>query len=148
MLANLYSDLILSHNQKSPHKGQLEEAGYVERGHNPNCGDDLTLMVTLNDDVIAEAKFMGTGCAISTASMSIMIGLVKGKSLEEAKSLAGLYLGMIKGDCLSKESKRLLQDALAFEGIRDMPARVKCATLGWHCLHVVVSQAEAVLETT
>jgi nitrogen fixation NifU-like protein len=139
MLINVYTEVIMSHNQKSPHRGELAAPDRIERGHNASCGDDLTLMVTLEGDVISDAKFLGTGCAISTAAMSIMIDLIKGKTLEHAKKLTDLYLGMIKGDAVSIEDQRLLKDALAFSGIKDMPARVKCATLGWHCLKVIVN---------
>lgn len=144
MLNQLYTELILSHNKATPHRGELEDPDRVERGHNPNCGDDITLMVRLNEDRISEAKFTGIGCAISTAAVSIMIDLVKGKTLAEAKVLTDAYLGMIKGETLTKEAQRSLKDAMAFAGIKDMPARVKCATLGWHCLKVIVDDSSIV----
>ncbi len=134
----MYSELILSHNKSSPHKGIMDEPDAVERGHNPNCGDDLTLMVKIEEGRIINAKFTGIGCAISTAATSIMIDLIKGQTLESAKVLVDLYLQLIKGEQLSHSDQRLLKDAMAFSGIKDMPARVKCATLGWHCLRVIL----------
>lgn len=139
MQNSLYSEVILSHSHSRKNRGELVNSTAVERGHNPNCGDDLTLMVTLNENIIKDAKFIGSGCAISTASMSIMIDLVKGKCVEEAKILIENFLNMIKGDTLSKEQKCTLKDAVIFESLKDMPARVKCGTLGWHCLQVIVS---------
>lgn len=130
----LYTELIMMHNKSGHNHHHVNDATVVERGHNPNCGDDLTLELKLEKGVIVDAGFIGTGCAISKASMSIMIDLVKGKSYEEAKTLADVYLGMIRGDETSEEAKELLMDAAVFEGLKRMPARVKCGTLGWHCL--------------
>ncbi len=131
---HMYTELIMMHNKSGHNKGHLEAPSAVERGHNPNCGDDLTLEVSVTDGVIVDAAFVGTGCAISQASMSIMIDLVKGKTLEEAGALATLYLNMIKGAELTDEEKERLMDAAVFESLSKMPARVKCGTLGWHCL--------------
>jgi nitrogen fixation NifU-like protein len=142
MLNNIYTELILSHNQSGHNKGEILKPDFAERGHNPNCGDDLTLLVNTKDGIVSEAKFLGMGCAISTASMSIMIDLVKGKSVEEAKEITNTYFKMIKGEDLSKEDKRKLKDAGVFESLKDMPARIKCGTLGWHCLNVVLDKIE------
>ncbi len=140
MLEQIYQEIILEHNRSNKNKGDLEAATSIERGHNPNCGDDLSLMVEVKDGVIADAKFKGLGCAISTASMSIMIDLVKGKTVDEAQKLVDYFLKMIQGETLSKEEKKALKDAAIFESLKDMPARVKCGTLGWHCLNVVLQK--------
>ncbi len=140
VLDQVYKEIILEHNSSKKNKGELADATAIERGHNPNCGDDLTLMVKVEDGVIQDAKFAGIGCAISTASMSIMIDLVKGKSVDDAKALTGVFLKMIQGETLDKVEKRSLKDAAIFESLKDMPARVKCGTLGWHCLNVVVNK--------
>ena len=87
-----------------------------------------------------DASFLGSGCAISQAAMSIMIDLVKQKSVEEAKMLANLYLGMIRGEKITPEQLELLQDAVVFENLSKMPARVKCGTLGWHCIDVILDK--------
>ena len=84
--------------------------------------------------MVKDASFTGVGCAISQASASMMIGLIKGKSVEEAKRLAGLFMGMIKGDVNDEEQLEELGDAAALESVSHLPARVKCAVLGWHTL--------------
>lgn len=139
---NLYTELIMSHNRSGHNKHVLEHASHIERGHNPNCGDDLTLQVELDEvgETIKDAAFLGSGCAISQASMSIMIDLVKGKSVAEAKHLAEIYLNMVRGVKLTETQMEELEDAVAFEGLSKMPARVKCGTLGWHCLDVILAK--------
>ncbi len=138
MLNHLYSEIILENSRNTKNRTEMKAPSRVERGHNPNCGDDLTLMVKLQDDVIVDASFIGTGCAISTASMSLMIDLVKGKSIDEAQQMANVFLGMIQGNALSDSDLQLLKDCVVFQSLKDMPARVKCGTLGWHCLLQVV----------
>lgn len=143
MLDQMYTEIILEHNRNSPHKGPLENATHTERGHNPNCGDDLTLHLTVENDLIKNAKFTGTGCAISQASMSIMIDLILGQDKETALKLTDIYSKMIKGHDLSTEEKMALEDAQIFESLSKMPARVKCGTLGWHCLRVALEEDPA-----
>lgn len=140
---DLYTEIIMMHNKSNHHLYEMENPDYVERGHNPNCGDDLTLEVNIDKDnqTIKEAAFIGSGCAISKASMSIMLDLVIGKTLEEAQTLTDNYLAMIKGETLSDEAVEALQDAAIFESLSKMPARVKCGTLGWHCLKVILKEA-------
>jgi len=139
---NLYTELILSHNRSGHNKHVLEHATHIERGHNPSCGDDLTLQLELDESgkTIKDAAFLGSGCAISQAAMSIMIDLVKGKPIEEAKTLAQNYLNMIRGTSLTDDQMDQLEDAQAFESLSKMPARVKCGTLGWHCLDVILEK--------
>lgn len=132
--SELYTELIMMHNKSGHNHHSVDEANVIERGHNPNCGDDLTLELKVDGGIIIDAGFVGSGCAISQASMSIMIDLVKGKSTEEAKALAEVYLRMIRGEGVSDQEKEGLMDAAVFESLNKMPARVKCGTLGWHCL--------------
>lgn len=131
---SIYSELILEHNKSKHNKRSLQHADAVERGHNPNCGDDLTLQIAVKDGIIQDAGYLGTGCAISQASMSIMIDMVKGMPVEEAKNKADIFFRMIQGQDLSDEEIESLEDAIAFESLNKMPARAKCGTLGWHCL--------------
>ncbi len=138
---SLYTELIMTHNRSGHNRHALESASHVERGHNPSCGDDLTLQLQLQDGVIVDAAFLGSGCAISQASMSIMIDLVKGKTIEAAKELAENYLNMIRGSSLTEEQLEALEDAQVFVGLSKMPARVKCGTLGWHCLDVILDKS-------
>ncbi len=131
---SIYSELILDHNKSKHNKKELDHADAVERGHNPNCGDDLTLQIQVENGLIADAGYIGTGCAISQASMSIMIDMVKGMPVDEAKTKAETFFRMIQGQELSEEEFESLEDAIAFESLNKMPARAKCGTLGWHCL--------------
>lgn len=138
---SLYTELIMMHNRSGHNKHALEKISHVERGHNPSCGDDLTLQLELKDGVIIDAAYLGSGCAISQAAMSIMIDLIKGKSIEVAKALAEDYLNMIRGVSLTEEQLDDLEDAQVFIGLSKMPARVKCGTLGWHCLDVILEKS-------
>lgn len=131
---NIYSELILQHNKSKHNKRELESPDFVERGHNPSCGDDLTLQVKIENNIIVEAAYIGIGCAISQASMSIMIDMVKGNTIEEATLKAQTFFKMVQGHQISEEEEEMLEDAIAFESLNKMPARAKCGTLGWHCL--------------
>lgn len=137
-----YTELIMFHNRSGHNKRALAAPDYVERGHNPSCGDDLTLQLRVTEGLISEAAFIGSGCAISQASMSIMIDLVTHKSLEVAQDLVKTYLSMIRGETLSEDALDALQDAQVFSGLAKMPARVKCGTLGWHCLGVIIDNMD------
>ncbi|HAS74500.1 MAG TPA: SUF system NifU family Fe-S cluster assembly protein [Clostridiales bacterium UBA8960] len=137
----MYTELIMTHNRSGHNKHVLESANYIERGHNPNCGDDLALSLRIKDGLIDDAAFTGSGCAISQASMSIMIDLVKGKSLDETKQLAEDFLDMVRGVKLDASRIEHLEDAQIFESLSKMPARVKCGTLGWHCLSVILDKS-------
>ena|SRR6056297_446310 len=133
-LNSVYTDLIMHHNNKKENKGELEDPDLSEHGHNPNCGDDITLDLNIEDEIIKKAVFHGSGCAISQASTSIMIDLIKGKSVEEALELVDTFIKMIKKEIDDKEELKKLKDARALQNISNMPARVKCAVLSWHTL--------------
>lgn len=133
-LNQLYTELILEHSQNSENKKHLDHADCCKRGHNPSCGDDITLELKLSDDKIEDAAFTGYGCAISQASTSIMIDLIKGKSIKEAKKLADTFISMIKKEITEDNELEVLENAIAFQNISNMPARVKCAALAWHTL--------------
>lgn len=130
----LYTEMVMHHARNTKHHHELEDPTHVERGHNPSCGDDLTLMLHLEDGMVKDASYIGDGCAISKAAMSMAIDLVIGKTVEEAQSLANKYLAMISnnGDLDPK-----LGDLNMFETLKTMPARVKCGTLGMHCIKVL-----------
>lgn len=130
----LYTDLILEHNQDKRNKHELAEFTNSEHGHNPSCGDDLTLQIDVKDGVIKDAAYTGSGCAISQASASMMIDLIKGKTVEEALHYVDLFLGMIKKEVTDDAELEELEDAMALKNISNMPARVKCAVLAWHTL--------------
>lgn len=133
-LNDIYTELIMEHNQSSHNKRNLVNPDTKELGHNPSCGDEISLELKFDGDIIEDAAFTGSGCAISQASASIMIDLIKGKSKEEALNLVETFIGMIKREIKSEEELEILEDAIAFQNISNMPARVKCAVLAWHTL--------------
>ena len=130
----VYTELILEHNQDKRNKRLLDVFTASEHGHNPSCGDDLTLQVNVVDGIVKDAAYTGSGCAISQASASMMIDVITGKSLEEAFQLVDLFLGMIKKEVTDEEELEALEDSIALQNISNMPARVKCAVLAWHTL--------------
>lgn len=134
-LNEIYTELIMDHNQSKHNKGCLEHANHSIRGYNPNCGDDLTLQIKVNNGVIEDMLYSGSGCAISEASTSIMIDLIKGMTLEEAKVKVDTFIAMIKDEVSDEVAEEVLSDASVLSNIKNMPARVKCAVLAWHALN-------------
>ena len=130
----IYTQLIMEHNKSNHNKKPLVNPDITERGHNPSCGDDITLELKIEDGMIKDASFSGVGCAISQASTSIMIDLLKGRKTEEAISLVETFLAMIKKEITDEKELEQLEEAIAFQNISNMPARVKCAVLSWHTL--------------
>ena len=139
-LNNVYNELIMEHSMNSYNKKKLEKADYCEVGHNPNCGDEITLELKLKGDVIESMAFSGHGCAISQASTSIMIDVLKGKTIEEAKEIIKTFIDMIKRETKSEEELEKLQEAIAFRNVANMPARVKCALLAWHTIEDILNK--------
>ena len=131
-LDEMYNDLIMEHSMNSYNKKKLDDANFEEKGHNPNCGDEITLQIKVNGNIIEDMAFSGNGCAISQASTSIMIDTLKGKTVEEAQSIIKTFIKMIKRETTDEEELKKLEDAIAFKNISNMPARVKCALLAWH----------------
>ena len=138
-LNNIYNELIMEHSMNSYNKKKLKEADLCDIGHNPNCGDEITLEVKMNGNVIEDMAFSGHGCAISQASTSIMIDTLKGKTIEEAKEIIKTFISMIKREETDEKNLEKLEDAIAFKNVSNMPARVKCALLAWHTLDDMVS---------
>ncbi len=134
MLEDIYTELIAEHSQSKENRGNLKNPTISERGHNPSCGDEITIELEIADGKIKNAAFNGVGCAISQASTDMMIELMKGKPVDEAKRLAKLFVSMIKGEVTDDSELEDLDEAAALKNISTMPARVKCATLAWHTL--------------
>lgn len=130
----LYNQIIVENSRASQNRHKVEGATAALEGVNPSCGDDIVLELRVKDGVIEDAGFVGDGCAISQASASLMIDLVKGRTVAEAKELLHLFFGMIKGEVTDEARLEKLEDAMALRGISHMPARVKCAVLAWHTL--------------
>ena len=139
-LTEVYNELIMEHSMNSYNKKKLENADYCEIGHNPNCGDEITLELKVNGDVIEDMAFSGHGCAISQASTSIMIDTLKGKTIKEAKEIIKIFIEMIKRETTSEEELKKLEDAIAFRNVSNMPARVKCALLAWHTVENMLNK--------
>ena len=133
-LTDVYNELIMEHSMNSYNKKKLENADYCEVGHNPNCGDEITLQLKLNGNKIEDMAFSGHGCAISQASTSIMIDTLKGKTVEEAKQIIDTFIGMIKREITDEAELKKLDEAIALKNVSNMPARVKCALLAWHTM--------------
>lgn len=133
-LTEVYNELIMEHSMNSYNKKKLENADYSCVGHNPNCGDEITLELKLDGDIIQDMAFSGHGCAISQASTSVMIDVLKGKTIEEAKEIIKTFIEMIKREITDEEELKKLEEAIAFRNVSNMPARVKCALLAWHTI--------------
>ena len=132
-LRRFYQEVLNGHNSSPDYKGTLSDATAALEGVNPSCGDDIVLQLKIEDGRIADGRFEGNGCAVSQASADIMLDLVIGKTEEEARRLAGLFIDMVQGKA-SEEILEELEEAAAFQDIAHMPARVKCAVLGWRTL--------------
>lgn len=129
-----YNEILTEHNLHPEHKYKLIAPTKELRGVNPSCGDKITLQLKVSDEgVIDEGSFIGDGCAISQASADMMLDLIIGRTVEEALSLKDTFLKMIKGK-VTEEELETLEEASALQDIAHMPARVKCAVLGWHTL--------------
>lgn len=139
-LEELYNDLIMEHSMASHNKKQMEKPTACLLGNNPNCGDEIKIEIKLENGIIKDACFSGHGCAISQSSTSMMIDLLKGKLLPDAKKLINLFIKMIKREKLSAKEKKLLGDCAIFENVSNMPARVKCALLSWHTMESLLSE--------
>ncbi len=139
-LTDVYNELIMEHSMNSYNKKELKDADYCEVGHNPNCGDEITLELKLNGDIIEDMAFTGHGCAISQASTSIMIDTLKGKTIEEAKEIVKTFIEMIKRETTDEKELEKLEDAIAFRNVANMPARVKCALLAWHTIEDILNK--------
>lgn len=148
-LRDLYQQVILDHNRKPRNFRVLESANRTAEGYNPLCGDQMKLYLEVEDGVIKDAAFQGKGCAISKASASLMTSAVIGKPVDEAEALFRRIHTMLTSDVTSKveTSGDGLGKLAVFEGVREFPSRVKCATLPWHTLRAALSGAREAVTT-
>ena len=145
-LRDLYQEVILDHN-KPPHNfGELNGADRHADGFNPLCGDKLVVYVNLEGDTSTDVRFDGSGCAISQASASLMTDSVKGKTLAEVRELFDRFLNLVTDED-GEDDDRALGKLTVFAGVRDYPARVKCASLAWHTLRAAVEDRHDVVTT-
>mgnify|MGYP001133506923 FL=1 len=131
-LRELYQEVIFDHNRKPRNFHQMPEANRSADGHNPLCGDQLTVYLRVTDGRVEDVSFVGHGCAISTASASLMTEAVKGRSIEEIESLFRDVHALLTDQ---QPPERDFGKLVALSGVRESPVRVKCATLAWHTLH-------------
>jgi nitrogen fixation NifU-like protein len=134
-LSELYQQVILDHNKKPRNFRRLEDATQSAEGYNPLCGDQLTVYLRTANGVVDEVSFEGSGCAISKAAASMMTQAVKGKTREEAEQLFTEFHRMVTGELDEEATPNSLGRLKIFAGVREFPARVKCASLPWHTLH-------------
>lgn len=140
-LKNFYREIVNEHNLNPSHKRSIEAPDLTLRGVNPSCGDDITLELKLDEnDVIVDAGFTGSGCAISQASADMMADQIIGFSKEEAVAAANSFIGMIHGEPLTEEQLETLDEAASLADIAHMPARAKCAILAWRTMREMLSQ--------
>jgi nitrogen fixation NifU-like protein len=149
-LRDLYQDIILDHGQKPRNFRPQDHASHVAQGHNPLCGDRVTVYLTVEGDHIKDVSFVGRGCAISTASSSLMTEVLKGKSLAEADALFKAFHATVTGAETVPDMAEALEedfDRLApLAGVKTYPARVKCATLAWHAFEAALKSGGKTVE--
>ena len=138
---SLYNEILTEHNIRPEHKHDLPDANIVLEGVNPSCGDDIWLKLKVENGVVKDGAFVGDGCAISQASADIMLDMIVGRTKDEALHYADLFLKMIQGSATPEEIDEL-EEAGALQDVAHMPARVKCAVLGWHTLQESLKQAK------
>ena len=139
-LRELYQEVILDHSRRPRNFGALEDRSHAAHGHNPLCGDRLTVYVELADGVIANARFVGNGCAISTASASLMTESVRGRSLAEAQALFERFHAAVTAAPDEDVNLEGLGKLAVLAGVREYPVRVKCASLAWHTLRAALGE--------
>ena len=142
-LTDLYQEVILDHNRRPHNFRAIDAASAKQEGYNPLCGDRLTLYLTLDDEVIKDAAFQGSGCAISKASASLMTDAVKGKTVAEARELFEQFHAMITSDPDTPPAD--LGKLSVFAGVREFPTRIKCASLAWHTMKPAVEHQTSAL---
>jgi nitrogen fixation NifU-like protein len=144
-LRDLYQQVIMDHKKNPRNFREIVDANHMAHGNNPLCGDALVVYVKMNDGVIEDVSFQGSGCAISVASASLMTETLKGKTLEEAEKLYNNVHNALTGETADAELAGKLQ---VLGGVKEFPARVKCATLSWHTVHAAMDNEHDISVTT
>jgi len=142
-LSELYQQVILDHNKKPRNFRVIEDANRHADGHNPLCGDQLKVYMKVENGLVEDVSFEGSGCAISKASASMMTQSVKGKTVDEAETLFDEFHKMVTGELDEENEPNALGRLKIFAGVRDYPARVKCASLSWHTMHAALKGEES-----
>jgi nitrogen fixation NifU-like protein len=145
-IKDLYQQVIVDHSKRPRNFRRLEGATRKVDGYNPLCGDKITIYLKVEDGVVKDISFEGTGCAISTASASLLTESLKGKTLSDAEALFESFHGLVTGLEPPAEAPKLGKLAV-FSGVCDYPTRVKCATLAWHTLHAALAGEDGKVST-
>jgi len=143
-LRELYQQVIIDHGRHPRNQGVLDNATHQKMGYNPLCGDKLDLSLRINNDRVEEAQFVGSGCAISMASASLMTEILKGKTVDQARQYFEQFHQLLMGKSHDTE---LLGKLMVLAGVMEFPARVKCATLAWHTLNAALAKDDAPVST-
>ena len=141
-LNSLYQTLILEHYRRPRNKGELPDKTVEVHVHNPVCGDEIKLQLKVAGDVIESARFVGTGCSISQAAVSMMTGLITGRKLSDAEALTARFTSLMHGDADAARDKQL-GDLRALQGVSKFPVRIKCALIGFDALHEALERTGA-----
>ncbi len=144
-LSDLYQEVILDHNKRPRNFHRMEQPNRHADGHNPLCGDRVTIYLDIENDRVRDVSFEGSGCAISKASASMMTEAIKGMTLAEVESLFRSFHGLVTGQEPAGEED--LGKLVVFSGVREFPARVKCASLAWHTMHAALENVSEVTST-
>ena len=143
-MEELYREIILDHNKRPRNFRTMENATHHADGHNPLCGDQIEVFVKVVDGKIEDISFQGEGCAISKSSASLMTTALKGRTIEEARKECGIVVDMLAGRDTDAAKLDALGDIAALQGVKQFPARIKCATLSWHALEESLQGVERV----
>ena len=143
-LNDLYQEVILDHNKNPRNFREISDANFQADGHNPLCGDELKVYLQMENEVVKDVSFIGSGCAISKASASMMTQAVKGKTKVEADTMFTEFRAMVMGELNMETDENHLGKLKIFAGVLEFPARVKCASLSWHTVHAALNDEEAI----
>ncbi len=146
-LRELYQQVIIDHSRKPRNYRGLESPSHSAEGYNPLCGDQITIYLEVEGDVVKDVTFQGSGCAISKASASLMTGAVKGKTVAEAEELFARFREMVTRERGAEIDEASLGKLAVLSGVREFPVRVKCATLAWHTLHAALEGKDEPVST-
>jgi nitrogen fixation NifU-like protein len=146
-LRDLYQEVILDHTKRPRNFHKLEKANHKADGYNPLCGDKITVYLELEGDVLRNISFQGSGCAISTASASMMTESLKGKTIDEAQALFECFHDLVTGKPVSQSDTPDIGKLAVFTGVREFPVRVKCASLAWHTLRAALDNRQGAVST-
>ncbi len=146
-IKELYQQIILDHNKNPKNYGQLENYNYTSEGYNPLCGDRLNVYLQIEDDKIRDIHFVGSGCAISKASASVMTTVLKGKTIAEAREIFKKFQDLITSNSEVQPDFDKYGKLAVFAGVREFPTRVKCASLGWHTVLAAIEDKDEVVTT-